>query len=155
MRITVLALVLLLSATGLTTAADKRPAIKVYVFTSLGSAADRTEEEKERLDAVREMRDAVAHKKGLTVVDEASQADVRVEVVNRETRDLGDGGFGGRKVTPLDEKIIRLHATWGDAQSDIKGIAPGYWGRAAKDAADRLQKWAFRIAEQLPARKSI
>jgi hypothetical protein len=155
MRTVVVVLVLLLSAMTATHAADKRATIKVYVFTSLGASADRTEEEKGRLDAVREMRDAIAHQKGLTVVDEASQADVRVEVVNRETHDLGDGGFGGRKVTPLDEKIIRLHATWGDAQSDIKGIAPGYWGRAAKDAAERLRKWALRIAEQLPARKTI
>ena len=95
-------------------------------------------------DAARELRDAIAKKKGLRVVDTADGADVKVEVTDREQRDAGEGGFGGVKVTPLGETIIRFHVKGWDAESDLKGIGQAYWSRAAKDGAERLLKWIAR-----------
>jgi hypothetical protein len=42
--------------------------------------------------------------------------------------------------------VIKLSAKWGTETTEIKGTAAGYWGKAAKDASDRLVKWILRIA---------
>ena len=67
-------------------------------------------------------------------------------MIEREKRDAPIGGFGGTAVTPQGEMILRLHLKSGEHETDVKGVAPGYWGRAAKDAADRAMKWIARIA---------
>ena len=103
-----------------------------------------TEEEQGRLDSVRDVREALGRKAGLVMVSSASGATVLVEVVGREKRDAAIGGFGGTTVTPQGETIVRLHLKYGE--TDIKGVAPGYWARAAKDAADRALKWIARVA---------
>jgi hypothetical protein len=141
---------LLLTITLPTAIATQQPssaAPRVFVFTAQSDAATpATEEEQGRLDSVRDVRDALGRKAGLVMVSSASEADVLVEVVEREKRDAGIGGFGGTAVTPQGEVILRLHLKWGEHEIDIKGVAPGYWGRAAKDAADRAMKWIARIA---------
>jgi hypothetical protein len=120
---------------------------RVFVFTAVSEApAPASEDEQGRLDSVRDVREALARKAGLVMVASATDADVLVEVVEREKRDAGIGGFGGTAVTPQGEVILRLHLKWGEHEIDIKGVAPGYWGRAAKDAADRAMKWIARIA---------
>ena len=50
----------------------------------------------------------------------------------------------------MGDTIIRLHLKSGDEESDLKGMGQGTWGRAAKDAADRIVKW---IARREPPRK--
>ena len=93
-------------------------------------------------------------KKDCGWLDDPAVADVQVEVTNREERDAGEGGFGGIKLTPLGEMIIRFHAKFTPHENgapdkgtprtdevDLKGIGPGYWTRAAKDGAERLRKW--------------
>jgi hypothetical protein len=132
----------------------KPPARAVYV-TSRPPAGASADDVKGLEDAVRELRDAIAHRKSLRVVDDPAVADVGVEVTNREQRDAGEGGFGGIKLTPLGEMIIRFHARLTPHENgvpggtphsdsdevDLKGIGPGYWSRAAKDGAERLEKW--------------
>jgi hypothetical protein len=66
-------------------------------------------------------------------------------VLEREKHDAGAGGFGGTSVTPQGEVLLRLHLKFGEHETDVKGVAPGYWSRAAKDAADRAFKWIVRI----------
>jgi hypothetical protein len=145
----VLSLTLALSAAAAdATAQPPSPAApRVYVFTTESPAAgSATDEEKGRLDSVRDIRDALGKKAGLVMVPNASDAHVLVEVVERETRDAPIGGFGGTSVTPQGEMIVRLHLKYGEHETDIKGVAPGYWSRAAKDAADRAMRWIARIA---------
>jgi hypothetical protein len=145
----VLTLTLALSAAAAeATAQPPSPAApRVYVFTTESPAvAPATDEEKGRLDSVRDIRDALGKKAGLVMVPSASDAHVLVEVVGRETRDAPIGGFGGTSVTPQGEMIVRLHLKYGEHETDIKGVAPGYWSRAAKDAADRAMRWIARIA---------
>ena len=140
----------------------KTPVTTVYV-TSARPAGASADEAGGLEDAARELREAIAHRKGLRVVDAAELADVHVEVTNREQRDVGDGGFGGIKLTPLGEMIIRFHAKFTarsagapvkaapqEAEVDLKGIGPGYWSRAAKDGAERLSKW---IADHIPSER--
>jgi hypothetical protein len=135
----------------------KPPVTAVYVTSSRAAGVSGTEVNGLE-DAARELRRAIAHRKGLRVVDAPELADVQVEVTNREQRDAGAGGYGGIKLTPLGEMIIRFNAKFTsrkngapgkdapqDAEVDLKGIGPGYWSRAAKDGAERLAKW---IADQ-------
>ncbi|HVD92648.1 MAG TPA: hypothetical protein VNC21_10215 [Vicinamibacterales bacterium] len=123
---------------------DGRESVRVYVYTSPSASGEHTDEEKGRLDAVEELRGALKKKKGLAIVNDRSQADVIVEVVEREQREAPVGGFGGKTVTAMGDTIIRVHVTAGEEQADLKGIGQGTWGRAAKDAAERITKWIAR-----------
>ena len=124
--------------------ADKLTTVRAYVFTATSSSGQPSEEERGRVDAVREMREALAKKKGISVVDDRADATLLVEVVDREQGDEPSGGFGGMSVTKMGDTIIRLHIRSGDHESDIKGMGQGTWSRAAKDAADRILKWIAR-----------
>lgn len=124
---------------------DGKESVRIYVFaaqTAEGSPSD--EALKGRLAAVRDLRDALRRKAGLSIVDDRTLADVVVEVTDREQESLGDGGFGGARVTPLVNTTIRLTVTAGTHQTEMKGSAPGTGTRAAKDAAERLLKWIVR-----------
>jgi hypothetical protein len=130
--------------------AHGKETIRIYVFATATETANATEsttpDERRQamLAAVRNMRDAIRGKAGLSVVDDRAQADVIVEVTGNEEQDAGDGGFGGIKLTPLVTTTIRLHVTSGEHATDLKGTGPGTGSRAAKDAADRLLKWIVR-----------
>jgi hypothetical protein len=127
------------------------PAPRVFVFTADPKATLPTEEEQGRLDSVKDVRDALSKKAGLTMVTSASDATVLVEVMHRERSDAG-GGFGGASVTPLGDVLIRVHLKFGDQETDIKGVASGFWGKAAKDAADKAFKWIVRV-DNMPAKR--
>ena len=124
---------------------DKVTTVRAYVFTATGASGQHTEEQG-RLDAVKDMRDALGKKKGITLVDSRADANLLIEVVSREDRaEPGAAGpFGGKTVTRMGDTNIRLHVKSGDEESDLKGIGQGTWGRAAKDAADRILKWIAR-----------
>jgi hypothetical protein len=126
------------------------PAPRVFVFTAEPKGTTPTEEEQGRLDSVKDVRDALSRKAGLKMVTNASEATVLVEVMNRERSEAG-GGFGGASMTPLGDVLIRLHLKFGEHETDVKGAASGYWGRAAKDAADRAFKWIVKI-DNMPKR---
>jgi hypothetical protein len=135
---------LLLAALVAFAGPDTSDAIRVHVYTSTSASGQHTEEEKGRLAAVEDMRDALRKKKGLTIVDDRARAQVLVEVTGREQREAPQGGFGGKLITPLGDTIIRVHLVSGENQAELKGIGQGTWGRAAKDAADRILKWIAR-----------
>jgi hypothetical protein len=126
-------------------APDNSPtSVRAYVYTAGPAGAARTAEDEARLEAVRDMKDALRHKKGITVVDSRDEANVFVEVLGREQREEGAGGFGGKTITRMGDTIIRLRVKSGEEEADLKGMGQGTWGRAAKDAADRLLKWIAR-----------
>jgi hypothetical protein len=139
-----LALVLAAFVTAAPQGADTLTTVRAYVFTDLSPSGERSPEEEGRLDAVREMREALAKKKGISVVDDRASATLLVEVVDREQAEEPAGPFGGKSITRLGDTIIRLHIKSGEHESDIKGMGQGTWGRAAKDAADRILKWIAR-----------
>lgn len=141
----VLALTLCAFLTGSQVKSDGKESVRIYVFAA--EIADRSpsdEAQQARLAAVRELRDALRRKAGLSLVDRRDDADVMVEVLDREQESAGDGGFGGVKLTALVNTTIRLHVTARDHQTDMKGMGSGGGSRAAKDAADRLLKWIAR-----------
>lgn len=129
--------------------ADKLTTVRAFVFTATSASGQHTPEEQGRLDAVRDMREALQKKKGISLVNDRASANLFIEVVGREQREEPQGGFGGKSITRMGDTIIRLHLKSGDEQSDLKGMGQGTWGRAAKDAADRIVKW---IARREPAR---
>jgi len=119
--------------------------IRIYVFaTEVPGGSPPGDALQGRLAAVRELRDALRRKSGLSVVDDPAQAEVTVEVTDREQTSAGEGGFGGVKLTPLVNTIIRLRVTFGERQGELKGMGPGAGSRAAKDAADGVSKWIER-----------
>jgi hypothetical protein len=147
----ILAMLLAIVAAAAPQGADKETTVRAFVFTATGAGGEHTEEEQGRLDAVRDMRDALAKKKGITLVNDRADANLLIEVLGREQREEPGGGpFGGKTVTRMGDTIIRLHLKSGEEESDLKGIGQGTWGRAAKDAADRILKW---IARREPPRR--
>lgn len=145
-------LVAMVAAVGLQ-GPDRMTTVRAFVYTATGASGQHTPEEQGRLDAVRDMRDALQRKKGITLVNSRQDANLLIEVVSREQREERGGPFGGKAVTRMGDTIIRLHLTSGDEESDLKGIGQGTWGRAAKDAADRVVKWIARREPPRPAKK--
>jgi hypothetical protein len=135
--------------------ADKVTTVRAYVYTATGASGQHTPEEQGRLDAVKDVRDALGKKKGITLVNSREDANLLIEVVGREDREEpgATGPFGGKTVTRMGDTIIRLHLKSGDEESDLKGIGQGTWGRAAKDAADRVVKWIARREPARPVKK--
>ena len=135
--------------------ADKLTSVRAYVYTATGAGGQHTPEEHGRLDAVKDVRDALGKKNGITLVNSREDANLLIEVVSREDRAEpgATGPFGGKTVTRMGDTIIRLHLRSGDQESDLKGIGQGTWGRAAKDAADRIVKWIARREPPRPPKK--
>ena len=124
--------------------AEKLTTVRAYVFTDRSPSGQTSPEEQGRLEAVKEMREALSKKKGISIVDNRADATLLVEVLDREQREEPGGGFGGKSITKMGDTIIRLHLRSGNDETDIKGMGQGTWGRAAKDAADRILKWIAR-----------
>lgn len=130
--------------------ADKLASVRAYVFTDRAAAGTPSPDEQGRLEAVRELKAELAKKKGISLVDRREDANLFIEVTGREQHDESDGPFGGKKLTPLGDSIIRFHISSERQESDLKGMGQGNSTRAAKDAADRILKW---IARREPAKK--
>jgi hypothetical protein len=121
---------------------------RVFVFTAEAKGARPTDEEKGRLDSVRDVREALEKKAGIVVVPTAAEARVLVEVLGREEREASVGGFGGTVLTRPIEAILRLRIKIGEQETAVKGSAKGSWSRAAKDAVDRAVRWIARTVER-------
>jgi hypothetical protein len=122
-----------------------KESVRIYVFaTEVRAGSPPGDALQGRLAAVRELREALRRKAGLSVVDDQTQADVTVEVTDREQQSAGEGGFGGVKLTRFVNTIIRVRVTFGEHQGELKGMGSGTGSRAAKDAADGLVKWIER-----------
>jgi hypothetical protein len=125
--------------------------VRIYVFaTEVQGGSPPGDALQGRLAAVRELREALRRKSGLSVVDDRAQADVTVEVTDREQQNAGEGGFGGVKLTPFVNTIIRVRVAFGEHHGELKGMGPGTGSRAAKDAADGLLKWIERNRADRP-----
>lgn len=128
-----------------------KESVRVYIFaTEVRGGSPPDDARQGRLAAVRELRDALRRKAGLSVVDDRAQAEVTVEVTDREQQNAGEGGFGGVKLTPFVNTIIRVRVTFGEQHSELKGMGSGTGSRAAKDAADGLLKWIQRNRADRP-----
>jgi len=149
--VTLVALALSSGVAASQSSQSSSPAPRVFVFTAEPKGTTATEEEQGRLDSVKDVRDALGRKAGLEIVTSAAEATVLVEIMSRERSEAG-GGFGGASMTPLGDVLIRMHVKFGEHETDVKGLASGYWGRAAKDAAEKAFKWIVRI-DNLPAKR--
>jgi hypothetical protein len=141
-RLNLAVLALLVSALSVSAREAAQPvAVRVHVIAgqpASGNAAATTEGLE---DSTTDLREALAKRKGLTIVPTAEDAQVRVEVVDREERDPAQGGFGGTSITKFRQTIVRLRIESGAARSELKGIGQSSWKAAAKDAAERVSKW--------------
>jgi len=145
LNMTVVVALVLCTVLGSQAKPHAKESVRIYVFaTEVRDGSPPGDALQRRLAAVRELREALRRKAGLSVVDDQAQADVTVEVTDREQQSAGEGGFGGVKLTPFVNTIIRMRVTFGEHQSELKGMGPGTGSRAAKDAADGLFKWIER-----------
>ena len=122
-------------------AADRRPTVRVYVTTGQPTSGNEAATAAGLEDSTADVRDALARRKGIAIAKTADEAQVRVEVVDREERDSAQGGFGGTSVTKFRQTIVRLRIESGADKSELKGIGQSSWKAAAKDAAERVSKW--------------
>jgi len=120
---------------------DKRAPVRVHVVTGAPVSGSDAATQSGLDDSTTDVREALARRKGIAIVSSADQAQVRVEVVDREERDSAQGGFGGTSVTKFRQTIVRLRIESGAARSELKGIGQSSWKAAAKDAAERVSKW--------------
>jgi hypothetical protein len=132
-------------------AVQPKPSVRLYVYAAEPAPGPGQRTQSGRDEAVRDMRDALARKAGLEIVDARTSADVLVEVIGREEREGPRGGFGGVSVTKMGDFIIRLRLRAGDDEAELKGMGQGSWGRAAKDGADRVLKWIARRERTTPS----
>ena len=130
--------------------ADKLTSVRAYVFTDQTPSGTPSSDERGRLEAVRELKAELSKKKGISLVDRREDANLVIEITGREQHDESEGPFGGKKLTPLGDSIIRFHISSEGQESDLKGMGQGSSTHAAKDAADRILKW---IARREPPRK--
>jgi hypothetical protein len=145
----ILPLLVSLLVTAAPQGSDKLTTVRAYVFTDISSSGQSSPEQEGRMDAVREIKDALRKKKGISLVDNRADATLFIEITGREQNEDVQGPFGGKAITSLGDTIIRLHISSDGQESDLKGMGQGTWGRAAKDAADRILKW---IARREPAK---
>jgi hypothetical protein len=140
-----IALLLAVSMSGATADAVARQArtpVRVHVFTAMTTGSPATDEEKGRIESVADLRDLLGKRRSeITIVGTADEAQVIVEVTDREERDAAAGGFGGIGVSRFRTTIVRVDVKAGDDRSSLKGLGQGSWSSAAKDAAERLRKW--------------
>ena len=120
---------------------DKRAPVRVHVVTGDPVSGSEAATQSGLDDSTTDVREALARRKGIAIVPSADQAQVRIEVVDREERDSAQGGFGGTSVTKFRQTIVRLRIESGAAKSELKGIGQSSWKAAAKDAAERVSKW--------------
>ena len=71
---------------------DKTTTVRAFVFTATGASGQHTPEEQGRLDAVRDMREALEKKKGITARRHPAAANLLMEVMGREQREEPSGG---------------------------------------------------------------
>ena len=114
---------------------------RIFVTTSHSSDAAASDEEKGRLEAVATLQEQLRGKSQFTLVQSAGDAQVVVEVINREERGMAEGGFGGASLTKFRETIVRVKVSAGADQSELKGVGQGSWKSAVKDLVERLSKW--------------
>ena len=126
---------------------QRKGSVDIYVFAATPPGETDKEAAAARAEAVRDMKDALAKKAGLQIVEDQAAADVVVEVLGRESREP-PGGFGGLTVTKMGDTIIRVRVKSGGQETELKGLGQGTWGRAARDAADRILKWIARLQGQ-------
>jgi hypothetical protein len=146
----ILPVILLLATAAPIQGSDKLTSVRAYVFTDQSPSGTPSPDEQGRLEAVRELKAELSKKKGISLVDRREDANLFIEVTGREQHDESEGPFGGKKLTPLGDSIIRFHISSEGQESDLKGMGQGGSPHAAKDAADRILKW---IARREPARK--
>jgi len=146
----ILPIILSLVAAAPMQGTDKLTSVRAYVFTDTSSGGAASADEQGRLEAVRELKAELAKKKGISLVERKEDATLLIEVTGREQHDESEGPFGGKKLTPLGDSIIRFHISSGGQESDLKGMGQGNSSHAARDAADRILKW---IARREPSRK--
>jgi hypothetical protein len=120
---------------------------RVYVSTEASGTAS---ELRDRQESVKDLRDALAHrKKTLTVVDDVEQADLTVEVIDRTTTvpkfhiGLANPGVG---MGPVRLATLRVKVARGDrepVEMTNKTSAfetNGGWQTAAEDIAKQIEK---------------
>jgi len=148
-RSTLLALGITVLTAAASSVAGMGRQVRVFIYTEKSASGTVTEEEKGRQSTVADLREALRRDIRVVLVPTRSEAQVVVEVLAREKHEAPIGGYGGTSVGPSGEVTVRLRVKWGDEETEIKGTALGYWGRAAKDAGDRLSKWIARTSAKV------
>ena len=119
----------------------KHAPVRIFVTTAASTQPTGSDEEQGRQEAVAILQELLKGRSQFVLVQSAADAQVVVEVLNREERDMAQGGFGGASLTKFRETIVRVKVSAGSDQSELKGVGQGSWKSAGKDLVERLSKW--------------
>src|SRR5215212_6627747 len=107
-RLNMAVMALLVGALSVPAQASDKRTVKVHVIAGHPASGNAAATADGLEDSTADLREALAKRKGLTIVPTADEAQVRVEVVDREERDPAQGGFGGTSITKFRQTIVRL-----------------------------------------------
>jgi hypothetical protein len=144
---TILAIIL---CAGVASAAEKKPAVTVRLFTSAPAEGLVDEDSKQRQASAKQIRDRLKKRDGIVVVGDDQPADVTVEVLS-STREANGGvaepimpiprgGFRNQS-EPAEENRVLVRLTAGSNSRQFIGSAKSSWSFAAADAEGQIRKW--------------
>lgn len=125
--------------------------VPVYV-TSAGAQNGMTDPSKDNRDTVKDLREAIADRKSLTVAQDRDSAAIVLIVMGRETQGVTAGFLGN----PARDRSIRVQFHYGDVQTEMSASAQGgtlgsggSWGKAAGKIAKQVDQWVAKNANAL------
>jgi len=135
--------------------------VPVAVITQTAQFEDQAQ--KDRLDSVKDLKQALGRKKKtLRLVENTEEAAVVIEVIARgeQTQDTKtlERGLSGRLEQRSDkDKVLRLKLTVAEYSTEIEGrhedgefVIATSWSTAAFDGADKIDKWIKTNRSKLP-----
>jgi hypothetical protein len=149
--------------------------LKVFCFTPPAEAGFVDKSSQGRADSLKDLKESIAKKKDwLELVEAASQADVTVEVLDRQVVSAGRTAARvsthtdskGKTVTtrtesrPINNYMLRTVMRAGSYQNEMTGVVSsesaatwaGQWRSAAGQIAGEIEKWAKANLARLRSR---
>jgi hypothetical protein len=130
---------LLLVSVSVTTA----PAGVPVFVTSVGAANGMTDPNKDNQDTMKDLRDSLKGRKGLTLTDNRENAAIVLVVMSREKAQVTASAFG-----PARDCTVRVKFIYKDSETEMSASAQGgtltsggAWSKAAGKVAKQVEEW--------------
>ena len=109
-------------------------------------------------DSARDLVGALRNKRSVQIVDDCKNADVRVRVDKRFTRDSGSAIATGSgtvaAAAAVEEQVVVATLMVGDYSTEVVGIDWWSWKSAAGKLAGNIEKWIKENRKQILAGKT-
>ena len=156
---------LVLACPSLASAQTGAPSdVSIYVFTKTDPSGFSDPFQAQRLESLETVKVTLKKRKGITVVEQADQADVHIEIINAGKLETGaqrtkglstglDGAIFGTRTTKETKPQVHVVLRASDYQLGIHGTAPRM-KYAAAAVGDGVEKWVKRNRKLLAERRT-